>query len=87
MWGRIFKWPDDCLEEQQLQMTRRINNADTYEQLLQYAGGLEQQWYFSIPNNKDSRDHPEFSTMGLISLKSMLSSWFLGGQENFYNII
>ena len=88
MWGRIFKWPDDYFRGTwQFQMTRRINDADTYEQLLQYAGGLEQSDGISVSQTikRDSRDHPEFSTVGShFSLKSMLSGWFLGGQENFY---
>ena len=88
MWGRIFKWPDDYFRGTwQFQMTRRINDADTYEQLLQYAGGLEQSDGISVSQTikRDSRDHPEFSTIGShFSLKSMLSGWFLGGQENFY---
>ena len=88
MWGKIFKWPDDYFRGTwQFQMTRRINDADTYEQLLQYAGGLEKSDGISVSQTikRDSRDHPEFSTVGShFSLKSMLSGWFLGGQENFF---
>ena len=88
MWGRIFKWPDDYFRGTwQFQMTRRINDADSYEELQQYAGGLEQSDGISISQTirRDSRDHPEFSTIGShFSLKSMLSGWILGGEENFH---
>ena len=51
------------------------------------AGGLEQSDGISISQTirRDSRDHPEFSTIGShFSLKSMLSGWVLGGEENFH---
>ena len=88
MWGRIFRWPDDYFRGTwQFQMTRRINDADNYEDLQQYAGGLEQSDGISLSQTirRDSRDHPEFSTIGShFSLKSMLSGWILGGEENFH---
>ena len=34
---------------------------------------------------RDSRDHPEFPTIGShFSINSTLSGWVLGGQENFH---
>ena len=86
MWGRIFKWPDDFFRGTwQFQMQRRLNSGSQAD-LDRYAGGLQQSDGITLAQTirRDSRDHPEFSTMGSqFSLKSVLSGWILGGQENF----
>lgn len=87
MWGRIFKWPDDFFRGTwSFQMARRINQG-TAEDLDSYAGGMEQSDGISLTQaiRRDSRDHPEFPTIGShFSLNSTLSGWLLGGQENFH---
>ncbi len=87
MWGRIFKWPDDFFRGTwSLQMARRINKG-TQEDLDRYAGGMKQSDGISLTQSlrRDSRDHPEFPTLGShFSLNSTLSGWILGGQENFH---
>ena len=46
-------------------MTRRTNDADTYEQLLQYAGGLEQSDGISVSQTiKEIVEITQFSTIG-----------------------
>ena len=86
MCGRIFKWPYDFFRGTwQFQMQRRLNSGSQAD-LDRYAGGLQQSDGITLAQTirRDSRDHPEFSTMGSqFSLKSVLSGWILGGQENF----
>ena len=90
MWGRIFKWPDDFFRGTwSFQMARRINKG-TEEDLTNYAGGMKQSDGISLTQaiRRDSRDHPEFPTIGShFSLNSTLSGWLLGGQENFHKHI
>jgi len=86
MWGRIFKWPDDFFRGTwQFQMMRRLY-VGSQADLDRYAGGRQQSDGITLAQTirRDSRDHPEFSTMGSqFLLKSVLSGWILGGQENF----
>jgi outer membrane protein insertion porin family len=87
MWGRIFKWPDDYFRGTwSIQMARRINEG-TQEDLDRYAGGMQQSDGISLNQviRRDSRDHPEFPTIGShFSINSTLSGGLLGGQENFH---
>mgnify|MGYP001196580801 CR=1 FL=1 len=86
-WGRIFKWPDDFFRGTwSFQLVRKMYEASQAD-LDRYAGGYKTSdgINFSQTIRRDSRDHPEFTTIGsLFSLKSMLSGWVLGGQENFH---
>ena len=86
-WGRIFKWPDDFFRGTwSFQMARRINKG-TQEDLDRYAGGMKKSDGISVTQSirRDSRDHPEFPTLGShFSLNSTLSGWILGGEENFH---
>jgi len=87
MLGRIFKWPDDYFRGTwQFQLNRRQYQG-TQEDIDRYAGGRTKSDGISINQSirRDSRDHPEFPTIGSsFSLKSSLSGWILGGQENFH---
>ncbi len=87
MLGRIFKWPDDFFRGTwQLQMNRRQYKGSQAD-IDSYAGGRTKSDGISIVQSirRDSRDHPEFPTIGSqFSLNSTLSGWFLGGQENFH---
>ena len=87
MWGRIFKWPDDFFRGTwSFQMARRLNEG-TQADLDSYAGGMSKSDGISLTQaiRRDSRDHPEFPTLGShFSLNSTLSGWVLGGQENFH---
>jgi len=87
MLGRIFKWPDDYFRGTwQFQINRRKYQGSQSD-IDRYAGGRTQSDGISITQSlrRDSRDHPEFPTVGShFSLNSSLSGWVLGGQENFY---
>ena len=87
MLGRIFKWPDDFFRGTwQLQMNRRQYRGSQAD-IDNYAGGRTRSDGISIVQSirRDSRDHPEFPTIGShFSLNSTLSGWLLGGQENFH---
>ena len=89
-WGRIFKWPDDFFRGTwSFQVVRKVYEGSQAD-LDQYAGGFQQSdgVTFSQTIRRDSRDHPEFTTMGSsFSLKSTLSGGVLGGQENFHKHI
>lgn len=86
-WGKIFKWPDDYFRGTwSFQMARKIYEG-SQDDLDRYAGGLQKSdgITFSQTIRRDSRDHPEFATIGsMFVLKSSLSGWILGGQENFH---
>ena len=87
MLGRIFKWPDDFFRGTwQFQINRRQYRG-TQEDIDRYAGGRKESDGISITQTirRDSRDHPEFPTIGShFSINSSLSGWVLGGQENFH---
>ena len=86
MWGRIFKWPDDFFRGTWRLMMRRRSYSGSQADLDKYVGGRTKTDGISFVQTikRDSRDHPEFPTLGShFSLNSTLSGWFLGGQENF----
>jgi len=87
-WGRIFKWPDDFFRGSwSLRMDRKKYSANSQEDLDRYVGGLEKTDGIKIIQSirRDSRDRPEFTTMGsLFSLQSTIGGWFLGGNEDFH---
>jgi len=89
-WGRIFKWPDDFFRGTwSFQIVRKMYEGSQAD-LDRYAGGQKTSDGINVSQTirRDSRDHPEFSTMGsLFSLKSTLSGWWLGGDENFHKHI
>jgi len=87
MWGRIFKWPDDYFRGTWRFMVRRRGYSGSQSDLDKYAGGKTQTDGISFVQTirRDSRDHPEFPTIGShFSMNSTLSGWVLGGQENFH---
>ena len=87
MWGRIFKWPDDYFRGTWRFMVRRRGYSGSQSDLDKYAGGKTQTDGISFVQTirRDSRDHPEFPTIGShFSMNSTLSGWILGGQENFH---
>jgi len=87
MWGRIFKWPDDYFRGTWRFMVRRRAYTGSDADLEKYAGGKTQTDGISFVQTirRDSRDHPEFPTIGShFSINSTLSGWILGGQENFH---
>ena len=86
MWGRIFKWPDDYFRGTWKFMIRRRSYVGSEDDLDKYAGGKTQTDGISFVQTirRDSRDHPEFPTIGSsFSINSTLSGWLFGGQENF----
>ena len=87
MLGRIFKWPDDFFRGTwQLQVHRREYSGSQAD-IDNYAGGRTKSDGISLIQSirRDSRDHPEFPTIGShFSINSTLSGWKLGGQENFH---
>jgi len=89
-WGRIFKWPDDFFRGTwSFQIVRKMYEGSQAD-LDRYAGGKKTSDGINVSQmiRRDSRDHPEFSTMGsLFSLKSTLSGWIFGGDENFHKHI
>jgi outer membrane protein insertion porin family len=87
VWGRIFKWPDDFFRGTWRFMVRRRSYSGSQSDLDSYAGGKTKTDGISFVQTirRDSRDHPEFPTIGShFSLNSTLSGWILGGQENFH---
>ena len=87
-WGRRFKWPDDFFRGSwSFQILQRMYEAETPEELEQYTGGLDETIGVNITQaiNRDSRDHPEFTTQGsLMSVTSTISGGPLGGNEDFH---
>ena len=87
-WGRRFKWPDDYFRGSwSFTAHQRIYEAESAEQLQLYTGGLNQTVGISINQSisRDSRDHPEFPTIGsLMALSSSISGGVLGGNEDFH---
>ena len=86
-WGRIFKWPDDYFRGTwSFQMTRKMYEG-SQDDLDRYTGGLKETKGTNVIQTitRDSRDRPEFTTIGsLFSFKSTISGGFLGGQEDFH---
>ena len=87
-WGRIFKWPDDFFRGSwSLRMDQKRYSANSQEDLDRYVGGLKKTDGVKIIQSirRDSRDRPEFTTMGsLFSLQSTIGGWYLGGNEDFH---
>jgi len=87
-WGRRFKWPDDFFRGSwSFQILQRMYEAETPEELEQYTSGLDETIGVNITQaiNRDSRDHPEFTTQGsLMSITSTISGGPLGGNEDFH---
>jgi outer membrane protein insertion porin family len=87
MWGRRFRWPDDFFRGQWgLQVTKKIYNG-TQDDLDLYTGGLEQSVGVNISQTitRDSRDRPEFTTLGSrLIWNTTLSGGILGGNEDFH---
>ena len=87
-WGRRFKWPDDYFRGSwSFTGHQRTYEAENDEQLQLYTGGLNQTVGISINQSisRDSRDHPEFPTIGsLMALSSSISGGLLGGNEDFH---
>ena len=76
-WGRRFKWPDDYFRGSwSFTGHQRTYEAENDEQLQLYTGGLNQTVGISINQSvsRDSRDHPEFPTIGsLMAISSSIS--------------
>ena len=87
-WGRRFKWPDDYFRGSwSFTGHQRTYEAENDEQLQLYTGGLNQTVGISINQSisRDSRDHPEFPTIGsLMAISSSISGGPLGGNEDFH---
>ncbi|MBH51510.1 MAG: outer membrane protein assembly factor BamA [Candidatus Marinimicrobia bacterium] len=87
-WGRRFKWPDDYFRGSwSFTAHQRNYEAENEEQLQLYTGGLNQTVGISINQSisRDSRDHPEFPTIGsLMALSSSISGGPFGGNEDFH---
>ena len=87
-WGRRFKWPDDFFRGSwSFQILQRMYEAETPEELEQYTSGLDETIGVNITQaiNRDSREHPEFTTQGsLMSITSTISGGPLGGNEDFH---
>ncbi len=87
-WGKRFKWPDDYFRGSwSFTGHQRIYEAENEDQLQLYTGGLSQTVGISINQSlsRDSRDHPEFPTIGsLMALSSSISGGPLGGNEDFH---
>ena len=87
-WGRRFRWPDDYFRGHWV--FRAVQKT--------YSGDPEDIEELNLQNNetttginltqiitRDSRDRPEFTTMGSrVSLETTFSGWFLGGNEDFH---
>ena len=87
-WGRRFRWPDDYFRGHWV--FRAVQKT--------YSGDPEDIEELNLLNNetttginltqiitRDSRDRPEFTTMGSrVSLETTFSGWFLGGNEDFH---
>ncbi len=86
--GRRFRWPDDYFRGNWI--FRAVKKT--------YSGDPEDIADFNLEDNetttginltqvitRDSRDRPEFTTMGSrVSLETTMSGWFLGGNEDFH---
>ncbi|MCJ7800845.1 MAG: BamA/TamA family outer membrane protein, partial [Candidatus Marinimicrobia bacterium] len=87
MWGRRFRWPDDFFRGQWgFQVTKKVYNG-TQEDLDLYTGGLEHSVGVNVSQTitRDSRDRPEFTTLGSRMIWSTtVSGGILGGNEDFH---
>ena len=87
-WGRRFKWPDDYFRGSwSFTAHQRLYESDDEEQLDIYTRGLDKTVGVSITQSisRDSRDHPEFPTIGsLMAMSSTVSGGPLGGNEDFH---
>ena len=89
-WGRIFKWPDDFFRGTWSVQTVRKTYEGTQEDLDRYVNGMQKTDGINITQTirRDSRDRPEFTTLGSVfSLKTTFSGGFLGGNEDFHKHI
>ena len=76
-WGRRFRWPDDYFRGNWTFRTTERNYID--RDIIIRGTNLSQ------IITRDSRNRPEFPTLGsLFSLKTTLSGGLLGGNEDFY---
>ena len=86
-WGKRFKWPDDYFRGSWSFQVQQRKYANEDANLLNlYTGGLDKTVGININQSisRDSRDHPEFTTIGsLMALSSTLSGGFLGGDEEY----
>ena len=86
-WGKRFKWPDDYFRGSWSFQVQQRKYANEDANLLDlYTGGLDKTLGININQSisRDSRDHPEFTTIGsLMALSSTLSGGFLGGDEEY----
>ena len=87
-WGRRFKWPDDYFRGSwSFTGHQRIYEFENSDESQFYTGGLNKTVGISINQSisRDSRDHPEFPTIGsLMALSSSISGGPLGGNEDFH---
>ena len=87
-WGRRFKWPDDYFRGSwSFTGHQRIYEFENSDESQFYTGGLNKTVGISVNQSisRDSRDHPEFPTIGsLMALSSSISGGPLGGNEDFH---
>ena len=87
-WGKRFKWPDDYFRGSwSFTAHQRTYQAEDAEQLELYTNGLDQTVGVNINQSisRDSRDHPEFPTIGsMMAIMSTISGGFLGGNEDYH---
>lgn len=90
--GRRFKWPDNYFNGT-WRFNLTLNEYDTTKVYdwdvfnLVNPAHIENSWGISVIQNinRDSRNEPEFPTMGSkLALTSMYSGGLLGGNENFF---
>ncbi len=86
-WGRRLRWPDNYFRTSWgLQVTKKSYDGSE-EDLETYIGGLTETVGIKLTQviSRDSRDRPEFPTLGSrMTWETSLSGWLLGGNEDFH---
>ncbi len=87
-WGRRFRWPDDYFRGNwSIRAVKKTYSGDPQDIADFNLEGNETTTGINLTQviARDSRDRPEFTTMGSkITLETTLSGWFLGGNEDFH---
>ena len=86
-WGRRFRWPDDYFRGNWALRGVEKEYSGDQEELDRYVKGLSVSRGINLTQiiSRDSRNRPEFPTLGsMFTLKTTLSGGLLGGNEDFH---
>ena len=85
--GRRLRWPDNYFRATWVVQGSKKKYSGDEEILEEYVSGFEETNGLSVSQHirRDSRNHPEFPSLGsVMNWTSTFSGGFLGGHENFH---